>query len=413
MRYALSMDRCYLQILMLAALSLCPGCEEAPLAPLPDGAVAADVGQIGFFDGPLTVSDTSAASEASGPSDATAIDADAAAQADAGSPVLTIYLSPTGDDAKSGLSPAQSILTLDRAQKIISATQPAGEVEVRIAPGDYYGQTVVWTYTMPNHVIRFMPLAGGKVRPVFDGCLKANPTDPGTDCPGGTWFRLKHSQGQKTNLHFDYIWVQRYQTAISLNGSRNSAGASNGFNRIYGCYFKNIGTQYNTALQPSTAAVRLVNSDDNEIANNHFVDVINHTSCGLLHAIYAAHMSDRNLIRANRFKNGCGDPLRFRDFSNYNVIRDNKLIKIGVNAGYTDWYCDHDVNTACTKPGPECPSWENQFRDNLLDGDYSCNPLSGFKYFQDETTTGCSPPSPTAKRLYTSGNTKTAVPCTN
>lgn len=205
--------------------------------------------------------------------------------------------------------------------------------------------------------------------------------------------------------------MQRYQTAISLNGSRNAAGTSNSHNRIYGCYFHQIGSGFNPALAPSTAAVRLVNSDDNEIVNSHFVSIVNATKCGLLHAIYAAHMSDRNQIRGNRFESGCGDPVRLRDFSNDNVIRNNTFKKIGVAAAYTDWYCDHEVNTACTKPTPECPSWDNQFRDNTLDGDWSCKALGVFKYFQDDTTKGCSPPSAGAKRLYTSGNTKTAVPC--
>jgi hypothetical protein len=376
---------------------------DGPRADLPQG----DATKAGDAAWDLPPAD--AGRDGGGPIDAvTSLDAGA----DSGPTApLRIYLSTQGKDINDGLTTATSIKTLGRAQAIIAAAKPQVDVEVRIAPGTYYGDKVSWTTTMPSHTITFMPLAGGKQRPIFDGCLSAKPPNPKTGCPGGTWFKLSHSKGQKTNLHFEYIRVRRYQTAISLNGARNAANTSNSHNRIYGCYFDNIGNNFNTTLAASTAAVRLVNSNDNVIANTHFVSIINASKCGLLHAIYAAHMSDRNQISNNRFASGCGDPVRLRDFSNNNVIKNNTFEKIGVNAAYTDWYCDHEVNTACTKPTPECPSWENQFRDNVLDGDWSCNALGVFKYFQDDKTTGCSPPSLGAKRLYTSGNTKTPVPC--
>jgi len=322
-------------------------------------------------------------------------------------PPLKIHLSPTGKDSRDGKTLKTAILTLARAQQIIAGLKPKGEVQVHIAPGTYQGQKVIWTYTDPALKIRFMPLGGGKVRPIFDGCLTK------TSCPGGTWFILKHSKGERTNLHFEYVQVQNYHTAISLNGDRNSTKTSNSHNRIYGCYFYNIGNVYNPALNYSTAAVRLVNSDDNVIGNTHFINIINTKSAGLIHAIYAAHLSDRNQILGNRFKNNSGDPVRLRDFSNFNVIKNNKFIKVGVYAGYTDWYCNHDIYTNCTKKGPECASWENQFRDNLLDGTYACAKLGTFKYFQGDTAKGCAPPKSGAKRLYTSGNKSTAKPCTN
>jgi hypothetical protein len=143
------------------------------------------------------------------------------------------------------------------------------------------------------------------------------------------------------------------------------------------------------------------------------VDVENETSAGIVHALYIAHMSDRNRVERNRFKNNSGDAVRLRDFSNGNHIKENTYIKAGVSAGYTDWYCDHDERDDCTKPTPECPSWGNEFRDNELDGDYSCDELKVFEYFQDETTTGCAPPAPDSVRLRTSGNTKIEPPCTN
>lgn len=93
------------------------------------------------------------------------------------------------------------------------------------------------------------------------------------------------------------------------------------------------------------------------------------------------------------------------------MINDNTLSKAGIYAGYTDWYCDHATNPNCTKVGPVCPSWNNQFRNNALDGSYACTTLGTFKYFQGASTAGRSPPSAGAKRLSTSGNQQTTKPC--
>ncbi len=318
---------------------------------------------------------------------------------------LHIFISPDGSDTRDGLSPETAVHSLARVNAILHALQPVRDVEVRIGAGSYFAQRVDWTYSMPEHSITFMPADGGNVRPVFDGCAS-----DGT-CSGGTWFRFVNSSSRPTNLVFRYIRVQRYGTAISLEGDRNRVDGWNGHNTIYGCYFDRIGNVFNGALSPSTAAVRLVNSDDNTIENTHFVDIINTTSPALLHAIYAAHLSDRNLIARNRFVRNAGDPVRLRDFSNGNRILENTFIETGIEAGYTDWYCDHDVRTDCTKPTPECPSWDNQFRDNVLNGNYACEPLGTFHYFQDDTTTGCQKPTTTSARLRTSGNVQTSPPC--
>ncbi|TNE47928.1 MAG: hypothetical protein EP343_17780 [Deltaproteobacteria bacterium] len=320
---------------------------------------------------------------------------------------LRIYLATNGNDTRTGLTASSAIKTLQRAHDLLAQMKPQRDVEVRIAPGNYYRQTVVWTYTMPKNTITFMPEKNDKVRPVFDGCASSS----NKTCPGGTWLTLKHSKGERTNLRFEYIQVQRYQTAISFNGSRNKASTSNSHNRIYGCFFKDIGNVFNSSLKPSTAAVRLVNSDDNEIANSHFVNVVNTSSGGLIHAIYVAHMSDRNQILRNRFKTSTGDPIRIRDFSNYNNIQENRFTKVATSAAYTEWYCNHDKRTDCTKPTAECPSWENQFRNNTLDGDYTCKTLSTWKILIPENAKGCSAVKVGAKRLYTSGNKPTGKPC--
>jgi hypothetical protein len=319
-------------------------------------------------------------------------------------PPLQVYMDPSGDDENDGESSEQAVLSLARVNAILTQLQPRRPVEVVIGLGSYVGQRVNWTYIMPNHGITFTRPEGLVGRPIFDGCRN-------DECLGGTWFQIQSSTGEPTRLSFLHLRIQNYGTAMSFNGNRNDAGASNGGNRVYGCYFSRIGNISNPELNPSTAVIRFVNSDDNIVANSHFVDVINTRSSGLLHSLYIAHMSDRNRIERNRFVRNSGDPVRLRDFSNDNIINDNRFIQSGIEAGYTDWYCDHDARDDCTKPEPECPSWNNQFRNNELDGDYLCGQLGTFHYFQGEQTTGCTPPTPEARRLRTSNNEQIIPGC--
>lgn len=407
--------------LAISAVLLAVGCggelgrSDADLDELADADVDAwsDAGGDGDAD-----ADADADGDADGDSDGDGdADADAAGDADVESDAdapaagpLRLYVAPGGDDSRDGSSEAEAVLTLRRVQELLVTLEPTMDIEVRIAPGRYFGQTVEWTWTRPTQTIRFMPLHDDRDRPIFDGCLDDSSS---RECPGGTWFTLRHSAGEETNLHFEYIRVEHYGTAISFNGGRNDEADSNGSNRIYGCYFQSIGNVFNEALDPATAAVRLVNSDDNEIANNHFVDVINTRSAGLIHCLYIAHMSDRNVIDRNRFQRSSGDPIRLRDFSNDNEIEENRLIQVGENAGYTDWYCDHDARDDCTKPTAECPSWGNLFRYNSLDGTWDCRPLSTWHLFQGDETTGCSSPAPDARRVRTAGNEQTEAPCSS
>ncbi len=319
--------------------------------------------------------------------------------------LFVVWMAADGVDTRDGSTPGKAVLTLKRVQEILKASKPKADVEVRIAPGRYRGQKVNWTFSVPDHTVTLTRHANDSGRPIFDGCVSDQ------NCPGGTWFILSRSDGARTGIVFNYLRVENYQTAISLNGSRDAEAKSNSSNKIFGCYFNRIGNVFNPSVKPSTAAVRLVNSDDNEIINNHFVDIINVTSPGLLHAIYIAHMSDRNQILRNRFENNAGDPIRVRDYSNDNVINNNTFKKVAIDAAYSEWYCDHDTRNDCTKPTPECPSWGNQFRDNSLNGNYACQKLGTFKYYQDDSTTGCSKPSAQARRLSTSGNTSAASPC--
>ena len=197
---------------------------------------------------------------------------------------------------------------------------------------------------------------------------------------------LNVADGQATNLQFIYLQIQGYRTyGLLFRGNRNDfAQGWNGDNRIYGCLLTQIGNLANTG-DPGYGGLDLVNSQGNEIRNNHFVNVENApASAGLMHAVYLAHGSSNNDISANRFVDISGDPIRVRDGSNANQVIDNVFERAGTVAFISDWWCDMDANPNCTKPTGECPSWQNIFRDNELHCGYDGNDISTFTYFQGE-----------------------------
>ena len=330
---------------------------------------------------------------------------DAGSISDAGSPPspLRVYLHPSGDDTQDGLTEASAVLTLVRVHEIVEAIPEARNVEVRIAPGTYFEQRVRWSRTFPRHSIRFTPLEEDGERPVFDGC---NEND---ECGVGTWFHLDATSGEPTNLHFERIEVRRYSTALSFNGNREDENASNGANRIDRCHFYDIGNVFDPSLRGSTAAVRFVNSDDNVITDSRFERVVNvGDRQELIHGVYIAHTSDRNVIEGNEFIESSGDPIRIRDFSNDNLIRENRFVRTGVLGAVTFWYC---TGARCTKPTAECPSWRNQALANVFDGGFECDRIAFFHYAKGEDVAECSPVPSGDRRLRTSGNTVVDPPC--
>lgn len=316
--------------------------------------------------------------------------------------VFELFLAPDGSDSSDGRTLETPILTIGRAQQILAQVAPLSDMRIWVLPGRYYGQKVSWTYTSPERRIIFEAFDSEAPKPVFDGRSEEG------EFLGGTWLRLRFAGGRHTNLEFRNLRFENYQTAISLDGDRNDIFGFNGGNVISGCYFFRIGNVFNPALKYSTAVIRLVNSKDNLIENNDFVEAINVKSGALLHAIYAAHLSDENHIVQNRFIDNSGDPVRIRDFSNGNLIEDNVFIRAGAD-GYSEWYCDQDTRTDCTKPTPECPSWDNQFRYNLLVSAWGGGAIGTWKLHQGDSTSGCAPPTESSRRVRTVGNQRVVL----
>lgn len=316
------------------------------------------------------------------------------------SPDYVLYVSPQGNDASDGTQPTQAIRTLARAQQLLTQVNPAKNVRVLIEAGRYYAQKVTWTWVRPQYSVTFAS-ASATDKPVFDGCSTAVSTYPSTLCAGGTWFTLNYKLGAASNIRFENLRIQNYQMAITFNGDRDSLTTYNRLNSVENCEFFQIGNVFNPNLAYATAAIRLYASKQNTLRNNRFEKIVNVSPyAGYIHAIYAAHYAGGNTITGNQFIDISGDAIRIRDASNGSVINGNSFTRTGITAAYTDWFCSTAERTDCTKVTPECPSWNNEFRNNTISGgNFVGSALKTYELFQGDEAPGCVAPSATSVRI--------------
>ena len=278
-----------------------------------------------------------------------------AAAAPAGA--LTIYLGPAGSDDANGATPDAALATLQAA--LAHAGQAwqtgAGDVVIEVGDGTYIGQKMVTTGAGEGKRLTIRRNANSKTHPVFEGAGSA-----------ATWLTVNSRAGQPANLTIIGLKVKNYLSAVSLNGSRDDDKRSVNHVAIQDNIFDAIGQSSVELGAPSFAAVRMVNGDANLIAGNLFTNIRNVQRCALLHAVYMAHGSTGNTIQHNRFENGCGDALRFRDGSNNNLVKNNSFKDSWAFAPISDWYCDADARDDCTKETNECPSFNNVLEANTM-----------------------------------------------
>ncbi|HUQ06837.1 MAG TPA: hypothetical protein VM261_30300 [Kofleriaceae bacterium] len=326
---------------------------------------------------------------------------------------LKIYVSPTGNDSNLGLTPGSAVKTLQRVNTILDenlhfdeASWTGGNVEVRIAPGTYYGQEVVWSAINPLRSITFLPLNDDNVRPVFNGCASATAEVP-KQCTANYFFSIRRAGA--TNLNFKYIRVERYNNGFSFRGESYQSNESN---TLYGVYLYRIGTKYTNFADGSFGALNISASDYNRVENSHFIN-IESKSGGHLHAIYMSNGSDENYVARNRFSTSNGVALKLRNDNWWNVFEYNTFSKDGEG----EWAAAYlDLPSAGEKS-----SCQSVFRNNTLDGQYDCaTRLPAFRIGPSTLDDGntCNDlinPSTGApyRQLSTSNNTDDGIQCNN
>ncbi|SFP68384.1 hypothetical protein SAMN05421810_10392 [Amycolatopsis arida] len=303
-----------------------------------------------------------------------------------------VYLSPTGSDANSGLSPEQSVRTLARAQQVLVAAKPTTDVEVRIKQGTYVAGQTDWRFYVPGHSISFVPVdyepgdnaSGIAGRPVF-----TNVKEDGAYKPGW-WFRVMLPSdpadplhgGGTTSVHFRYLKVRNYTNGLSFDGQtgrtyvdeqnwriKPSAGVNG--NSVFGMEFRDIGNKHAPGAT-GYAAILTTTSSDNRIENNAFNYVENTgNQASLVHGLYITHYSSGNRVTRNKFTYISGDPVKVRNQSNYNSFEHNTFVRTGRQAHYKGEFCD----AACVAANPgaqrQCASFHNRFFSNKLGRNYA------------------------------------------
>jgi Right handed beta helix region len=266
--------------------------------------------------------------------------------------VFKIHVSKEGNAKAGGTSETDAVNTLGAALTIYQEQCKGRPTLITVGPGVYSNEKV-----SPKKLdcpLTIEPAQRDK-RPQFVG--------KGKD----VWFALLVPGAKKVDVSITGMEVSDYQTAIAIGGDRSVPDSWIGGVHIAGNHFLRIGS-LQPGVPPSTAAIRLVNSRQNVIENNHFETIRNLEVCGGLHAIYMAHMSSGNVIKNNRFVDGCGETIKVRDASNDNKVVDNTFERQEGSSLLFDGFCDKQVNKDCTKPEGECPSWDNVFESNTIVG---------------------------------------------
>lgn len=307
---------------------------------------------------------------------------------------LTIHLRADGDNQADGLTDATAVASLQVAIDLaLAKAGPSDDsFRIRVSPGDYIAQRAMIPGVPDSRPLVITSDEGDRARPRFDGGGE-----------GGTWLMLKSASGKPTRLTVAGLEIANYVTAISLNGSRTSESTSNSHNVIRNNVFRNIGQIAFPSGKPSTAAVRLVNSDNNEIRGNRFINIRNITGCPALHSIYIAHYSTDNRISQNVFDGGCGAAIKVRDASNNNRIDNNDFLN-QEQPVLLDSFCDKNTRDDCTKEKVECPSWNNKFYGNRMAMLGKRASLSPVKAVGDNRPSGCPNPEQDSLRIQQMGN---------
>ena len=263
--------------------------------------------------------------------------------------IFRLYLAPNGDDAAAGTSAATALKTLSAAQQRRLAQPPPAAVEIVVAAGTYLGQTVRWPFRN-GAPLRIVAASGAATMPHFDGRV------------GGTWFTLRGSGNQRTQLQVVGLEVSDYWMAMNL-GSSDAAADGNAGNTIRGMHFTRIGGIHGQGTAAySYAAIRLQNSRDNVIADNQFSAIENSKeTSGYLHALYLARHSTGNVVKGNTFTDVNGDVVRTRDASDDTQVRGNRFVRAGKYAAFSDWFDPQQG---------ECPSQGGRFVDNTVGAGY-------------------------------------------
>lgn len=297
-----------------------------------------------------------------------------------------VYMAPDGDDSNDGSEQAP-FRTFDAVEGYLAALNLDADVTVRVYSnrGIYFNYTTVWEYYKPEYNITFESYPD-----TLYACFMASEDNP----PDTAFFNFRADDGLPTNIHIKRFSISNYvRRAILFYGDReDEATGWNGYNSVEDCIFTDIGNARKPEMHFCYSVICCYNSRYNRISNCRFRNIANAPADLPVIVVYFAHYASYNDFIDCESSRVYGDAVRIRDFSNENYIAYNYFWKTGGLGVITHWYCIPE-HGECTKIGPECPSWENRFENNICKGDRECEIPRIFYDHKPMNTNDC-PPTP-------------------
>lgn len=260
---------------------------------------------------------------------ATAGSAVAASPAAAATPIdLVIYVDAAASAARGaagrdGATRSSAVASVAQAQDI-ARQKKARNVTINLAPGEY--QPFEWTYAPKGGQI----IVAGENAAARTAAVSAMAT---FTCNGGDGYAITVSGANFTLSDADVTRCNDGGILIT------DAGAV----RLTNNYYHHIGANWADGTGNGFAAVHIKNTDDVEVWSSEFYAVNSTTGGGNVHGVYIANDSDRVDIFNNDFGFVSGDPVRFRNQSDYGVVDNNRFWSTGYVAIVSDWRFDGEA----------------------------------------------------------------------
>ena len=282
---------------------------------------------------------------------------------------VTYYLSPTGSDSNTGLSPGQALATLQGVHDKLPSTF-TNDYRVVIAGGEYRAQSVNWTKVSTTRRLH-IEAAAGEV-PVFDG-RAASATQ--TVLPWLFNLNIDQEVQVDTNLTIKGLTIRHYgEIGILIRGTCNRLfdnkliNIGNAFAQCkevlqteggtsYGLVFDRAECQFWRPPHGPTnplgcrcegyAAIDVAASSKNIFKHNDIRGAVNtsitgsitgdtYHKQGLMHAFYVAYSSQYNLLEDNFTHEVSGSVFKFRDGSSNNRAINNYIERSGSGVFFAD-----------------------------------------------------------------------------
>lgn len=274
------------------------------------------------------------------------------------------------------------------------------DITIYVRQGIYKQKYVLWKATSPKHKLKIKSYHNEEV--IFDGMAPDGTLEP-------IFIELANKNG-RTNLWIEGLTIQNYTNGVWLGNTIRDdngdyfQGIQNSHNVIKNNVFRRIGNKYSNSYQASYSALGINNSNDNIITGNTFChnenDKMNekkYRTNSLMHSIYLAHFSARNLIKGNYISNCSGDGIRIRNGCMDNIIDGNYIMLSGTSGFITEWYRTPEkypespertsngtiiFNNICAFPYPfESPKRMSLYKSNVNDGVLDNNYIDGGNNF--------------------------------